>query len=600
MVTISADPIDHIYDAMRTDKVFIHQGMDSCTEFMEGLPLSKRRLLTTLNEKALTLDEWASQFHVDTSTLIAKLNAAIPVGQRKEHEEDQLDGYHDLLRIRDDPQTVIEREEVEVINEAPLLERQKKVSPSFPKAYPHSPTCPKCGEQMQIKHGKHGDFWGCLNYPECKGTVSTAKAKQQGHEPPKSSHHRPSGFTSQTVPPPPPPPRKPPHDRRPEPGDGDWWGNGGLWVYKIGVVLIALFAAYGMIKLGGLNGGFFGFLLRLLGIALVVGAVYLASKKHSHVKQALQSSAPMSGDKDRVHDSFLSWFKDKLHSWKAWLIVGSISISLMGIVGISEFMYEEAGQSAGLACYVLKTAGLAEETMIQVGNMNELLDQMESFVNTFGWLSPFSWDAFKTWIKASRQNADAMRLWAIAQNPQLAEAVMTAEVISVIDGDSLMLSTGEEIRLSGINAPEWYAEGGREAAAMLRGLVLHQVVDIRRINQGYYGRIIADISINGQDVSTALVKAGLAKAVSESKIVEVDGAEGVVTKIISGRILNGGYLLLTGEPCDVFVLPDAAEGIPPKSFNGLMVEAAGKLKLYNGEPEVIVDDGASIKIVQGG
>jgi len=599
MVTISADPIDHIYDAMRTGKVFIHQGMDSCTEFMEGLPLSKRRLLTTLDEKAMTLDEWASQFHVDTSTLIAKLNAAIPVGQRKEHEEDQLEGYHDWLRMRDDPKTVIEREEVEqVIDKVPPpTERQKKVSPSFPKTYPDSPTCPKCGEQMQIKHGKHGDFWGCLNYPECKGTVSTDKAKQQGHEPPKSRYRRPTDFTSQTVP---PPPRKPPHSRLPESGDGDWWGRGGLWFYKTGVMVIALFAAYGMFKLGGINGGFFGFLLRLLGIALVVGAVYLGSKKESHVKEALQNSVPMSGDKDRVHDSFLSWFNDKLHSLKAWLIVGSIAISLMGMVGFAEFMYQEAGQQAGFASFILKSAGLAEDAFNQAIQTTKLIDKMEVFTNTFGWISPFNWNAYKLWIVGARQNVNATRLWAIAQNPQLAESVMTAEVISVIDGDSLMLSTGEEIRLSGINAPEWYADGGREAAAMLKGLVLHQVVDIRRINQGYYGRIIADISINGQDVSTAMVKAGLAKAVSESKIVEVDGAEGVVTKIISGRILNGGYLLLTGEPCDVFVLPDAAEGIPPKSFNGLIVEASGKLKLYNGEPEVIVDDGANITIVQGG
>jgi hypothetical protein len=32
------------------------------------------------------------------------------------------------------------------------------------------PICPKCGGPMQLKKGKYGDFWSCLNYPTCKGT----------------------------------------------------------------------------------------------------------------------------------------------------------------------------------------------------------------------------------------------------------------------------------------------------------------------------------------------------------------------------------------------------------------------------------------------
>ncbi|WP_139355939.1 restriction endonuclease [Clostridium felsineum] len=30
--------------------------------------------------------------------------------------------------------------------------------------------CPKCGREMKLIHGKNGDFYGCSNYPKCKGT----------------------------------------------------------------------------------------------------------------------------------------------------------------------------------------------------------------------------------------------------------------------------------------------------------------------------------------------------------------------------------------------------------------------------------------------
>ena len=33
-----------------------------------------------------------------------------------------------------------------------------------------APKCPKCGADMQLRHGKTGDFWGCTDYPTCRGT----------------------------------------------------------------------------------------------------------------------------------------------------------------------------------------------------------------------------------------------------------------------------------------------------------------------------------------------------------------------------------------------------------------------------------------------
>lgn len=30
--------------------------------------------------------------------------------------------------------------------------------------------CPECGVRMVPRNGKFGKFWGCPNYPKCKGT----------------------------------------------------------------------------------------------------------------------------------------------------------------------------------------------------------------------------------------------------------------------------------------------------------------------------------------------------------------------------------------------------------------------------------------------
>lgn len=44
-----------------------------------------------------------------------------------------------------------------------------------------APPCPICGGVMRVRHGKTGDFWGCTNYPACKGTRNMgARAAKEG------------------------------------------------------------------------------------------------------------------------------------------------------------------------------------------------------------------------------------------------------------------------------------------------------------------------------------------------------------------------------------------------------------------------------------
>ncbi|MBE5681860.1 DNA topoisomerase III [Pantoea agglomerans] len=42
---------------------------------------------------------------------------------------------------------------------------------------PVGPDCPLCGKAMRQRTGKEGTFWGCVQYPECKGIVGEANRK---------------------------------------------------------------------------------------------------------------------------------------------------------------------------------------------------------------------------------------------------------------------------------------------------------------------------------------------------------------------------------------------------------------------------------------
>lgn len=51
----------------------------------------------------------------------------------------------------------------------PLMKPESGAAPDGGVAI-EAPKCPKCGGPMQLRHGRYGDFWSCLRYPECKGT----------------------------------------------------------------------------------------------------------------------------------------------------------------------------------------------------------------------------------------------------------------------------------------------------------------------------------------------------------------------------------------------------------------------------------------------
>ena len=103
-------------------------------------------------------------------------------------------------------------------------------------------------------------------------------------------------------------------------------------------------------------------------------------------------------------------------------------------------------------------------------------------------------------------------------------AESVGEVVQVPDGDTLVLSSGDKVRLAGIQAPKlplgrdfvaWpLADMAREA---LSGLVLGKQITMRRgeVGKDRHGRILAQVFVeDGVWVQQALVQAGMARVYS--------------------------------------------------------------------------------------
>jgi hypothetical protein len=45
-----------------------------------------------------------------------------------------------------------------------------------------APNCPKCNERMTSRKGPRGQFWGCSNYPKCKGTANFSAESRRKYD----------------------------------------------------------------------------------------------------------------------------------------------------------------------------------------------------------------------------------------------------------------------------------------------------------------------------------------------------------------------------------------------------------------------------------
>ena len=93
----------------------------------------------------------------------------------------------------------------------------------------------------------------------------------------------------------------------------------------------------------------------------------------------------------------------------------------------------------------------------------------------------------------------------------------TATVTRVIDGDTIIIATGQRIRYIGIDTPEVYPETealGREAWQANRQFVEGKNVRLERdvSDTDKYGRLLRYVYVNDLFVNAELVRQGLAEA----------------------------------------------------------------------------------------
>jgi micrococcal nuclease len=98
-----------------------------------------------------------------------------------------------------------------------------------------------------------------------------------------------------------------------------------------------------------------------------------------------------------------------------------------------------------------------------------------------------------------------------AQSQTLSSGIVTY----VADGDTVYVRLSEHmpsvpLRLLGIDAPEICQEGGQAARQALQALLQDQPVTFLRQHTDGYGRELATVYWQGQDVARALVERGMA------------------------------------------------------------------------------------------
>ena len=92
-------------------------------------------------------------------------------------------------------------------------------------------------------------------------------------------------------------------------------------------------------------------------------------------------------------------------------------------------------------------------------------------------------------------------------------SAFTGRVIGVADGDTIsVLRNGEvvRIRVEGIDCPELGAAFSAKAKKFTSVLVYDKSVEVQSEKTDRYGRLVARVFVNGQDLSLALIQAGLA------------------------------------------------------------------------------------------
>lgn len=92
--------------------------------------------------------------------------------------------------------------------------------------------------------------------------------------------------------------------------------------------------------------------------------------------------------------------------------------------------------------------------------------------------------------------------------------IQEVRVVRVVDGDTVLVADARslysKVRLHGIDAPECSMPFGPQAKQFLVQLTQGKIVQMASKGRDRYGRTVATLAVNGQDVGLAIVRSGFA------------------------------------------------------------------------------------------
>ena len=92
--------------------------------------------------------------------------------------------------------------------------------------------------------------------------------------------------------------------------------------------------------------------------------------------------------------------------------------------------------------------------------------------------------------------------------------IQEVRVVRVVDGDTVLVADARsrysKVRLHGIDAPECGMPFGPQARQFLVNLTQGRTVQMASKGRDRYGRTVATLAVNGQDVGLAMVRSGFA------------------------------------------------------------------------------------------
>lgn len=91
--------------------------------------------------------------------------------------------------------------------------------------------------------------------------------------------------------------------------------------------------------------------------------------------------------------------------------------------------------------------------------------------------------------------------------------LFSGRVVSVRDGDTLEVMRGAKavrVRLWGVDSPELAQAFGQRAKQRTSDLVFGRDVRVTVVDHDRYGRLVAQVEVDGRDLGEALIRAGMA------------------------------------------------------------------------------------------